>query len=856
MELFVTSKIIDKSLALSIAGLCSFGFTNLTAQEKGPKSDSEIQAVGKNAHRSKRLGDQAFYDGDFVEAIKFYTQYKKDTARVADELELAYEALITSYINVYDHENASLELNKYIAEVGVGVEVLDYFYAEINRIKKAYDKAIPLYLKVLKVARPSNRIYFSTLNGLGLSYEETNDWNQAIIAYRAIEQECPKSSWRQRATKQKIFAMIMAEKFDDVEKLLNNPPKMRKESDKVDLDLFRIFMLAKKKKFLELDLLYKKIQGEIQVESYSLCYKIDMLIAQSLEENGEHKAAVNYLRDAYTFATNAFERQKALKSLINTYVAIDDKPSAVKTAERFLSYYSDSEEVGNIRLQVARLLFRMGKPNDALKKYDRLFKDKKSDTTLKVTAAKEIAFICMDQKLFDKAKEKLNFVFNNVKTPAEKGEAKYYLAKILYLMKNDIAAYNDFIVVADTYKEWREKALHQAMYALDRSENYEKNLIVTGLLIKEFKDSEAGIEAQYFRAIALSKTNSEADALKVLLQFINKYPKHALMPRVLFTVAGLSFKAENHSDCTRFYSELIRVYKDDAIVPNALYKRMFSLVFLGKFDDALKDIERLATNYKDSEYTLHALNWLADHYTNAGEYSKADLTLKRIESFYSNNKKILSATLLDRASVLLRSGDDKQSATIADEIIKNYADQSIYYEALYLRGGIFSNAGEYKKALEMYQKVFASSKDEYLKVAAKGRIGDCNFSLYSKDFNNEFLEKASEMYSFVLAQKNITRDFRIQTLYKIAKCYELLGFEKKAINFYKELLLDYKSEPSESTLWFVKGANALASIYVKKGTPEAGKQAIIIYRDLIKRGIKPVNDYKSEILKIKKKYKL
>jgi len=856
MELFNKFKIIEKSLALSFAVLGVLGADSSIAQDKQSEAESDTQVANNNAHRSKRLGDQAFYDGDFIEAIKFYTQYKNDTARVADELALAYEALITSYINVYDHESAALELNKYIVEVGVGVEVLDYFHAEINRIKKAYDKAIPLYLKVLKAARPSNRIYFSTLNGLGLSYEETVDWNQAIIAYRAIEQECPKSSWRQRATKQKIFAMIMAEKFDEVEKLLNNPPKMRKDSDRVDLDLFRIFMLAKKKKFLELDLLYKKIQGEIQVESYSLCYKIDMLIAQSLEENGEHKAAVNYLRDAYTFATNAFERQKALKSLINTYVAIDDKASAVQTAERFLSYYSDSEEVGNIRLQVARLLFRMGKPNDALKEYDRLFNDKKSDNTMRVTASKEAAFICMEQKVFDKASEKLNFVFDNVSTEKEKGEAKYYLAKILYLKENDVGAYNDFIVVADTYKDWREKALFQAMYALDRSENYEKNLIVTGLLMKEFKGNESGIEAQYFRAIALSKVDKSDEALQILLKFINSYPKHTLMPRVLFTVAGLSFKAENHSDCTRFYSELIQTYKDDKIIPNALYKRMFSLFFLGKLEDALKDVETLATNYKDSEYTVHALNWLADHYTNEGEYEKADKTLKRIESFYSENKTVLGRTLLDRATVLLKAGNDKTAAEIADEIIKNYSDQSIYYGALYLRGGIFSNVGEYKKALDAYQKVFELTKDSYLKLAAKGRIGDCNFSLYSKDFDNEFLKTATEMYSYVLAEKDISSDFRIQTLYKIGKCCDLLEFEEKAKSYYKELRADYKSEPSESTLWFVKASNALAELLLKEGTPEAGKQAIAIYRDLIRREIKPIDDYKSEILKIKKKYKL
>lgn len=826
----------------------------------GNEVDTEYKVEEKelpvNAHRSKRLGDQAFYDGDYAEAIKYYKQYKKDTSRVADELALAYEALITSYINAYDSENAIKELNHYIVEVGVSVEILDYFNAEIFRIKKEYDKAIPLYLKVLKVVRPTNHIYFSALNGLGLSYEATNNWDQAIIAYGAIEEQCPKSSWRQRAMKQKIFAMIMANKFDEVEKLLKNPPKMRKDSDKVDMELFRIFMLAKRQKFLELDMLYKKVQGEIQVESYALCYKIDMLIAQLLIDNKQPKAAVNYLRDAYTFATNAFERQKALKTLINVYVAINDNDAAVGVAERFLAYYADSKDVANIRLQLARLLFSMGRVEHALKNYDILFNAPKTPLDIKVTVAKEVAFIRMDQKRFDLAISKLNFVFENGKSSCIKGEAKYYLAKILYLQKNDSAAYTAFIKVANTYKEWREKSLLQALYALDRAGENKHILVVANHLIKEYPKSEAGIEARYFKAIAHSKLGESKIAIDELLRFIDNYPTNKLIPRALFTVAGLSFDAKNYSDCTRFYSELIAMHKNDEIVPNALYKRMFSLYFLGKFDEALNDIETLAKDYKNSKYTLYALNFLADHYVNQKEYEKADKVLQRVANFYKADKSVLSKALLDRATVLLKSGKDKEATEIVEKIINEYSDQDVYVEALYLLGNIYSDKGLYAKAIVSYTKVLETAKDNFLKEAAQGRIGDCNFSLYSAQYKTEYLEKAISMYNDVLKQTDITRNFRLQTLYKIGKCFELLGFEKKAINSYKELMFDYKSDSSESTLWFVKAVNALASIHLKKGTPEGGKAAILLYRELIKYGIQPIDDYKSEIIKIKSKYKL
>jgi tetratricopeptide (TPR) repeat protein len=283
---------------------------------------------------------------------------------------------------------------------------------------------------------------------------------------------------------------------------------------------------------------------------------------------------------------------------------------------------------------------------------------------------------------------------------------------------------------------------------------------------------------------------------------------------------------------------------------------MFSLFFLGKFDEALKDIDTFVSDHKDSEYTLHALNFLADHYVSQKEYAKADATLQRVEEFYKTNKADLSKALLERANILLKSGNDKKATAIVDRIILEFSDQAIYIEALYLQAGIYSNSGNYLKAIEIYTLVSETAKDKFIKTAAHGRIGDCNFSLYSKQYNNEFLEKAIKMYTYVLEQRNITRDFRLQTLYKIGKCFDLLGFEKKAIKSYKELIYDYKSKPCESTLWFVKAANSLATLRLNAGTPEGGKAAIIIYRELIRNDIQPVEDYKTEILNIKRKYKL
>ena len=80
-----------------------------------------------------------------------------------------------------------------------------------------------------------------------------------------------------------------------------------------------------------------------------------------------------------------------------------------------------------------------------------------------------------------------------------------------------------------------------------------------------------------------------------------------------------------------------------------------------------------------------------------------------------------------------------------------------------------------------------------------------------------------------------------------------------ALSTYMELILNFEMDENDhhvQALWLVKAALRAVDIYLRKNNPQAAKNAIKIYRKLIKMRIQPVADYKKRIKVIRNKFSL
>lgn len=829
-------------------------FLSFAAEEE--KTDTAVD------YRSRKLGDAALNNGSVEQAINFYSRFKEEAKNDKEALKDAYDSLISACIKAGNHERASKELEEFSAKFsGLDKNEKELFKADILAIQSKSEEAAKIYADIagsFSVKSP-DKIYCRALTGLGFSYMKLKKWNEAEKAFTDL-QLCGKGTkWEIIALREKIYSMIMAGKFTEAKKQLDSLEKAT-ENDHSDPKILKILILAREEKLSEIRPVYDNIKSSMEEGPNPLMYMTDVFVAKAFISQNDPLKAVPYIKDAFVFASSAEERQQALRMIINAYILLDNREEAVAAAKLYMEYYEDADDIQSIRLQSGKLLWDLRREKEALKIYSLITDDNSADMLFRIDAAKQSASIFIDQKKYKEAENKLNFIFENAPDDYVRGEGKFLLARLLYTEGKYREAASAFIVVSEKYRAWREKSFYWAMRSLIECADYGRALSVSEHILKEFPSGETKKECIYFHALILEKQNNIDKALKEFAVFTKNYPSNEFAPLALFESGKILYDKKDYVQAISHFSEFLKNYPNNPLAANVLYKRLYSNYFQGNIDAAVEDVKILSERYPKSQFTVAALFWLSDYYSAHRIYDKADAVLGDIIIKYKDDEDTVSQALYDRAYICLKSNSTDRALNYLKELFEKYPDNKIVSEGLFLCGDVYSEKNDYLNAITYFMKASERRPGSELETAVWGRVGDCNFSLYSKAFDKKYLEEAVSSYGHVIKNKKISGDLRNQALFKTGRSYELMGDSDKALEKYNELIYGYKIDLDEGRnvkpVWLVKAAKAAVSIHLKQNTPENAKAAIDIYRNLIELNIGPVEDYKKTLDDIRKKYKI
>ena len=834
----------------------SFFFPFLSFAEEAGKADVAVD------YRSRKLGDAALNDGSIEQAINFYSRFKEEAKADKEALKEAYDSLISAYIKAGNHEKASKELEEFSVKFPeIDKNVKELFKADILAIQSKSEEAVKIYEDIARKfsVKSTDKIYCRALTGLGFSYMKLKKWNESEKAFTDL-QVCGKGTkWEIIAFREKIYCMIMAGKFTEAKKQLDTLAKAT-ENDHSDPKILKILMLAREEKLSEIKPIYDNIKSSMEEGPNPLMYMTDIFIAKSFIAKNDPLKAIPYIKDAFIFASAAEERQQSLRMIINAYILVDKREDAVSAAKRYMEYYENAEDIQSIRLQAGKLLWDLKKEKEALKIYSLITDDSSADILFRLDAAKQSANIFIDEKKYREAENKLNFIFENAPDDYVRGEGKFLLARLLYTEGKYKEAANAFIMVSEKYRAWKEKSLYWAMRSLIECADYGRALSVSEHILKEFPSGETKKECIYFHALILEKQNNMDKALKEFAGFTKNYPSNEFAPLALFETGKILYDRKDYVQAISHFSEFVKNYPNNPLAANVLYKRLYSSYFQGNIDAAVEDVKILSERYPKSQFTVAALFWLSDYYGAHRIYNKADAVLGSIIEKYKDDGETISQALYDRAYICFKSNSNDRALNYLNELFEKYPDNKIVSEGLFLCGDVYSEKNDYLNAITYFKKASERRPGSELETAVWGRVGDCNFSLYSKAFDKKYLEEAISCYEHVIKNKKISGDLRNQAIFKMGRSYELMGDSDKALEKYNELIYGYKIDVDEGRnvkpVWLVKAAQAAVSIYIKRNTPENAKAAADIYRKLMDLNVGPVEDYKKILDDIRKKYKI
>ena len=295
--------------------------------------------------------------------------------------------------------------------------------------------------------------------------------------------------------------------------------------------------------------------------------------------------------------------------------------------------------------------------------------------------------------------------------------------------------------------------------------------------------------------------------------------------------ALLLYRLGSYEESAELFSSIAEEFSNSSYAQQASYMHAFSLYLLGEVDQSLLLAEAFVEEYATSTSAADVLFWLAEQANNVGDYERSEQLFMQI--FEQHPEHVLAEHALYRAG---RAAFAQSKYTTAIEMysawITQFSDQPRLVYVRFSQGDVFSELGEYARAILAYEEVIENFPQHVLSDAALGRIGDCQFALASEQ--PERYTEAKNAYLTLKDRMSASPELRLESLYKLGRCEEKMGFATEAFVQYMQGVYHYINAglvPTEAnTTWLSRAAFSAAKIQENLGNRA---EAISVYDRLL-----------------------
>lgn len=325
-----------------------------------------------------------------------------------------------------------------------------------------------------------------------------------------------------------------------------------------------------------------------------------------------------------------------------------------------------------------------------------------------------------------------------------------------------------------------------------------------------FSGSQYAQEAAFRRGLMKEEEGLWGQAESQYDLFLKKYPDSTLKGRVLLARGlvqyrlGLFDEALVDFEAVRTLNSVGPHYRQQAY-----YMKSWCLYLLGNIEEALSVCQDFLSRFSDSEWAADVRFWIGEQYYNQEDYQQAEPYFSQVAEMYPRHDLADEALLLAGRCAAIRKEYMRASRHFG-AIVKQYPDSPKIPAALLAQGDVYSELGNFDVAIIAFETVVKEHPESYQAILARGRIGDCNFTLGAEHPSR--YEEALASYTSMLSQnREIPRDLRLQVLYKIGRTQERLGRPEEAFARYMEVFYDVvqgdtASLNDQAIVWFTRAA--------------------------------------------------
>ncbi len=786
-----------------------------------------VTGVGAaDAAVDRRMGNDAFAQGDYANAARFYTaalEADRDDpeAWAADALKLGAARLRSG-----DREGAQAMLTEFRRRFparSAGLLPGELLLAE-NRLDDA-EKFFSALTATATTAEEAAAARYT----LGAIARQQQRYDDAIAAFQQLaRQNADLPQWKQRALNAEIETMIAAGKLDEARNKFAALPQLPgQESAKLQLGAKLALSAGDLPGFLNY---WKQLDHPENNHPAPELYELAVSAAAMAEKSGKNGTteALALLRAAFRLAPDDAARRDVLRGLIN----LESQNSPLEAAaniDKYLKFFPNASDRAELLIRGARLMAAQKDAAGALAFYHRITDDQSLSHATRLTAAREAAATAAAAGLNEEAETNFNYLTRQAETPAQREEGHYLYGEYLFAQGKNADAAAEFIAAVKEEGSRVQQARFWLLQALLRQHKFAEALPVAEALSASTSAAHRAA-AGYFRGVILENTGRREEARSSYRKFLLENPESEYVPAALFAAAELALALQDFAAATQEFFRFAERYPNRENTPTALYLAMQSAWFAGQAADIDRALELLDKEHPDSPAAIEARLQLAEFLRQTGDFEGAMRHLAVAEQRNGREKPEFNAELLlIRGRVLFSQRRYEEALRLFETILEQYAATPVAATAAWLAGNLQSDRGLYREALKHYTRARELRPTGSFAQLCDGRIADSRYSLYSDSLEKADLEAARDAYRNLAANAADPR-IRLQSLYKLGKCLELEGNAAEALAAYERLLylaadLKRQGVPPDP-VWTGKAAYAAVVAHLKSETPAGAAKAL------------------------------
>lgn len=412
-----------------------------------------------------------------------------------------------------------------------------------------------------------------------------------------------------------------------------------------------------------------------------------------------------------------------------------------------------------------------------------------------------------------------------------------------FLARNDLPAarerYEQFLTLFGPDHPLAPRARFQAALCLARTETLDQALRELTRLRLEHPQHPVAERALLQQAVLLVRFLRLEQALGLFDAYLDQYPDGQFVPDALTDKGIAAYRLGFFELALLQFETVLRDFPGHPRAEQAFFMRGWALYLLENVDEALQVGRTFLETYPDSPFAPDVRFWLGEHAFNRGQFDQAAETFLLIaNSAPTPSTQSKARYLAGRAA--MGQGQFQTAVEHFSKALELLPDAPHSPEALFHQGDALTELNRFDDAILVFEHLIQRHPATTLALAAKGRIGDCHFTLGERQ-DPARLQQALSAYRLVEESSGAPLNLRFQALYKTALTLQTLGRTDDALSQYLLVLHRFRQDrprldPESAAYYFNRAATSASQIYEQR---REWRSAIQIYREIIDAGLQP-----------------